>query len=58
MHDEKRTIWVVYDLRDAQQWEQAGRDRRAWGHEMTEIHRLDNDHFIIEFRSDELKASA
>ncbi len=49
MHDEKRTIWVLYDLRDAQQWKQAGRDRRTWGHEMTKIHTVTNDVIVIEF---------
>lgn len=42
-------VLVVYDLRDVRQWEQAGRDRRAWGREMTQIHALDDDHVVIEF---------
>ncbi len=43
------SIWVLYDLSDALQWEQAGRDRRAWGHEMTEIHTVTNDLIVVEF---------
>ncbi len=44
-------IWILYDLRDVEQWEQAGQDRRAWGRGMSEIYRLDNDHVIIEFKA-------
>jgi hypothetical protein len=42
---------VLYDLRDPEVWERAGRERRAWGRERTEIHGLDNDHVIIVFRA-------
>jgi len=42
---------VIYDLRDLEQWEQAGRDRRAWGRSRAEIHTLDNDHIVIEFKA-------
>ncbi len=49
----------VYDLRDPEAWERAGRERCAWGRERTEIHRLDNDHVIIEFKpGGALEASA
>lgn len=40
---------VLYDLRDIEAWERAGRERQAWGTERTEIHTLDNDHLVIEF---------
>ena len=40
----------IYDLRDPEAWERAGRERAAWGRERSEIHRLDNDHVIIEFK--------
>ena len=40
----------VYDLRDPEAWERAGREHAAWGRERSEIHRLDNDHVIIEFK--------
>ena len=40
----------VYDLSDPQAWEQAGRDRAAWGKSLSVIHRLDNDHIAIEFK--------
>jgi hypothetical protein len=40
----------VYDLRDPEAWERAGRERAAWGRIWTEIHTLDNDHVIIEFK--------
>jgi hypothetical protein len=40
----------VYDLRDPDAWERAGRERAAWGRQWSEIHRLDIDHIIIEFK--------
>jgi hypothetical protein len=50
---------VVYDLRDPEQWKRAGQDRHAWGRSMTDIHTLDTDHIVIEFRAGEaLEASA
>lgn len=50
---------VVYDLRDPDTWERAHRERRAWGGEYSEIHALDNDHVVIEFRpGGALEASA
>lgn len=49
----------AYDLRDPEAWERAGRERAAWGREMSEIHRLDNDHVIIVFKpGGALEASA
>jgi hypothetical protein len=49
----------VYDLRDPDAWERAGRERAAWGRMWTEIHTLDNDHVIIEFKpGGALEASA
>ncbi len=45
------TTWVLYDLMDTEAWERAGRDRRAWGHGMTEICELDKDHVVIEFKA-------
>jgi hypothetical protein len=62
VHDspEPRTgIVVVYDLGDPDSWEQAREDRGAWGKELTEIHRLDNNHVAIEFKpGGALEASA
>lgn len=50
---------VVYDLRDPAQWTGARRDREAWGRERAEIHALDNDHIIIEYKpGGALEASA
>jgi len=56
---EPRTgIVVVYDLREPDSWEQAREDRGAWGKKLTEIHRLGNDHVVIEFKpSGTLEAS-
>ena len=49
----------IYDLRDPDAWERAGRERAAWGRKRTEIHRLDNDHVAIEFKpGGALEASA
>ncbi len=49
----------VYDLRDPDAWERAGRERAAWGRQWTEIHTLDNEHVIIEFKpGGALEASA
>lgn len=50
---------VVYDLREPPQWIGARHDREAWGRERSEIHPLDNDHVLIEFKPGEsLEASA
>jgi hypothetical protein len=51
-------IIKIYDLRDPDSWEQAGRERDAWGRQWAQIHRLDNDHVIIEFKPGVLEASA
>lgn len=45
------TTWVLYDLRDAEAWKRAGRECRAWGLEMVEIHDLDVDHVLIQFKA-------
>ena len=44
------SLWVIYDLRDAAQWTAAGEECRAWGRERTEIHSLDNDHVVVEYK--------
>ncbi len=41
---------VLYDLRDPEAWDRAGRERRAWGRERAVSHAVDNDHIVIEFR--------
>lgn len=46
----RESVLVLYDLRDAAAWQQAGRDRETWGRECSVIHGLDNDHVVIEFR--------
>ena len=43
------TVWVVYDLTDRDQWQQAREDRAAWGRGLSDIHRLDVDHILIVF---------
>jgi hypothetical protein len=43
-------IVVLYDLRDPDAWERAGRERRAWGCEFTEVHTLTNDVIAVEFK--------
>jgi hypothetical protein len=40
-----------HDLREPEQWEQAGRDRQAFCRHQTEIHTLTNDVIVIEFRA-------
>ncbi len=47
----EHTGLVIYDLRDPAQWEQARRDRKAWGRARSAIHPLSNDVIAIEFRS-------
>ena len=51
VHDEcpSRTLWVAYDLRDPDQWEQARQDREAWGKALATVHTLDPDHVLIMF---------
>jgi hypothetical protein len=41
---------VLYDLRDAEAWRKAHRDRSLWGKFYTDIHPLDNDHIALVFR--------
>ena len=48
--DTGEAIVVVYDLRDPDAWERAGRERRAWGREFTEVHTLTNDVIAVEFK--------
>ena len=55
----RESTLVLYDLRDPEQWQQAGRDRTSWGRAYSAMHGLDNDHIIIEFRpGDGLQATA
>jgi hypothetical protein len=44
------SIVKVYDLRDPEVWERAGRELDAWGRSRSVIHTLDLDHVAIEFR--------
>jgi hypothetical protein len=56
---EPESTLVLYDLRDVEAWKRAGKDRRAWGRELTEVHDLDRDHVVIEFKAGgALEASA
>ena len=41
---------VLYDPRDAEVWERAGRECRAWRLGMVEIYELDLDHVLIEYK--------
>ena len=50
---EEQCTLVLYDLRDPEVWEKAGRERRAWGRSRTVIHVLDDDHVAIEFKPGE-----
>jgi len=53
------SLLVIYDLRDPEARERARRDRQAWGRKLSEIHRVDDDHVAIEYKSGgALKASA
>jgi hypothetical protein len=45
----EHTVWVVYDLRDPDQWEQAREDRQPWAKGLSEVHTLDVDHILIAF---------
>lgn len=47
----RESTLVIYDLRDPTAWGRAGRDRQAWGRKWSEIHDLDNDHVVIEFKA-------
>jgi len=42
-------VWVIYDLRDPDQWERARDDRQTWGRGISEVHALDLDHILIAF---------
>jgi hypothetical protein len=48
----------IYDLRDPEAWERAGRERAAWGRQWTEIYILDHDHVAIEFKRNSGGASS
>lgn len=43
-------IWTIYDLRDPETWNRAGREHCAWGVEYADVHRLDGDHVVIVYR--------
>jgi hypothetical protein len=51
VHDgcQSRTLWVAYDLRDPDQWEQARQDLESWGKALATVHTLDPDHVLIMF---------
>jgi hypothetical protein len=52
-------VLMIYALSHPEAWERARRDRASWGRERTEIHTLDSDHVVIEFKSSgALEASA
>ena len=56
--DHRESTLVLYDLRDAAAWGQAGCDRQTWGRHRSEIHDLDNNHVVIEFRGSEALGGA
>jgi hypothetical protein len=41
---------IIYDLRDAEAWMKAHRDRNAWGRTHTDYYFLDQDHVVMVFR--------
>ena len=45
------STWVLYDLRDAEAWARAAQECRAWGLGMVEIHDLDLDQVLIEYKA-------
>jgi hypothetical protein len=47
---ERIGVVIVYDLSDADQWEQAREDRELWGRSRSEVHALGTDHIVIEFK--------
>ena len=49
---------IVYDLRDADAWEEACKDRELWGRSRSEVHGLGTDHIAIQFLPSTLEASA
>jgi hypothetical protein len=42
---------MVYDLRDAETWQQAHRHRRLWGRRFADYFVLDEDHILMVFHS-------
>lgn len=48
--DTNEAIVVLYDLRDPDDWERAGRERRAWGRERSVVHPLTNDVIAVEYK--------
>jgi hypothetical protein len=44
-------VVIIYDLRDPDQWQAAGRHRGYWGKLYTDIYPLDYDHIALVFRS-------
>lgn len=48
--NEEQSTLVLYDLRDPEALERAGRERAAWERSRTTVYTLDNDHVAIEFK--------
>jgi hypothetical protein len=44
------SILIVYDLDDPAQWTRAGQCVRGWGRERVEIHSLDSECVVVEFK--------
>jgi hypothetical protein len=42
---------ILYDLRDADVWQQANEHRRLWGRRFTDCHVLDRNHLLLSFHS-------
>ncbi len=42
---------VLYDLRDTEAWERAGRESKAWGKPHTTIYSMGAEHLLIEYRA-------
>lgn len=43
-------ILCLYDLRDPEASNRAIEERRAWGEDFTDTHRLDEAHIVVVFR--------
>jgi hypothetical protein len=54
----EEAVFVVYDLRDPDAWTRAREQRAARGRERSTIHKLDNDHIIIQFTGGALEAAS
>ena len=46
---QEHTTWVLYDLQDPEAFEQARRDRKAWGREYTTLYSMGLDHVLVVF---------